>query len=295
MNPSTLEERYCFYAEEKCSSARFTHTFGFDSKTLSEVFKRTSFWNKGTVDQFMVVYCVIKRGDDFARLFFGKSENTLRHIMWEVAAPYLYFKLKEFVFHVRILSQITLENLNVATDDMFLPHVKGVIDTTPFPIPKGTNFKANKENYSVHYGMYCWKYLSLVNRVTGKFCFVDGPYRGGIQDPTILNDSNLMNILPQDVYLFADRIFFGPSTQLMSRVYIAYRGDPRQLTDLENAFNYKMNRERVIIEMNNRRWKAYTYSAENPWRHSSAEHYCMVMISAGTVNIDLEYHPLFAE
>lgn len=122
----------------------------------------------------------------------------------------------------------------------------------------------------------------------GSICCVHGPYKGSDHDLSIFKDSGVLDVFPEDVCFFADRIYHEFSPQ-MERVYIAYRG-PK--TQEEREFNDAFGYERSIIENLFHRLKCNRNCFHLPWRHDPDKHQLMVAVMANMINVDIALHPL---
>jgi len=174
----------------------------------------------------------------------------------------------------------TLIEENIATASF-------IIDTTPIRIPKQGNFNTRKVDFSPHYGCYCWKYQIIIDRFIGKAVSVLGPYHGSANDATILVDSGIMETVPNEMKILADRIYYKPNDEMFQqRIYIGYRRP--KLTQQELDFNRSLAQERILIENFFARLKSYKNVFAKVWYHGPYKHSIIMYIAVSLVNIEIK-------
>jgi hypothetical protein len=279
---------YEFYFFEKCDHRRFGRAFGFHVETLTYAYNKTEFWNCGPIEEFCYFFAFVKNDNNLLHNNFRVGETLFYRKVWKTLAwlNETLEEVKQFSinFQVKILNCVDQEEFDA------FPNALCIIDTIPFEVPRFTNFRMSKINYSVHSGMYCWKYQIIVNRSNGVACSVLGPYNGSISDETILIKSQIIDLFPRNVQFFADKIYFGPYLKSLERVFIPYRGN---LTTEEIKFNKSFGNARVIVENWNQRLKNYNSIFEKPWRHNEDRHCQTINVLSNLINIELNHgHPL---
>jgi len=93
----------------------------------------------------------------------------------------------------------------------------------------------------------------------GIFCWFTTPDPGSTHDLTIFREGELLSLLPPRERVLADKAYVGEP-----RVITPYKG--KILTEVQEAFNSKVNRERIVVEQSFGRLKDFS-CLQSRWRH----------------------------
>lgn len=279
MEKSDIEQQikklYSYYFNEKFTFSKFTTAFGFHFDIVIILITKTEFWKYRNLDNLLYFLAFTKNDSSILHNLFKIGKRTFQSKVWNTV---------EFLF--QNLDEIKLENFKEGkTRFESFPKAVFIMDTTPFQVPKKANFTARKIDYSSHYGIYCWKYQILIGRKNGLCCSVIGPFHGSVQDPEILENSEILNYIP-GLQILADRIYIGKDKPSLKNVLIGYRS-PKSLE--EKQFNQGFSSERVLIENFNSRLKAYKNICEKTWRYSSDKHSTLVYVLCSLINLEIRH------
>jgi hypothetical protein len=255
------------------SEKKFHEYLGYPLQVLVVVYEKTNFYNCSNIYDFLMLFCFIKSGTNVISTNFGICEKTFMGRIWHVAF-YLFSNLHE----------IKKENWNYLNPkNEFLPNVYLIVDTTPFPVERSTNYYIRAMTRSVHYNMYCYKYQIIATRCLGLIVDIEGPYGGYDQDPDIFLFTKSDQKFPDYIYFFADGIYYGENRNELSNVVIPYRKN-ENINSYTNDINYNISSFRIIIENINHRLKNNKNIFKN-WRYSATKHKWVVFIVANLHNI----------
>ena len=158
-----------------------------------------------------------------------------------------------------------------------------MVDTTKCPIVAP---KEEEWHYLVGSSKFALKYeIGVSFGVSSRIVWVSGPWKGAAADPTILRTSGLLEALPKDEALLADKIYKG----LRHRIIVPRPG--KFLNAEGRAYNFLVYSARQTVERAIRRIKN-SELCRSTWRSSIALHKLCFMAQCKLTNWFLIFEPM---
>lgn len=170
------------------------------------------------------------------------------------------------------------------------PEVAVVIDTFEQRVQRHKERNQADEFYSGKKRQHTLKSQVAVNEISGQFVDVADSVPGPTADITLLQHSDLLNRLPDQVGALGDLAYIGIDKLHPDGLAAAPRrkprGKPRPAED--SAYNTAFSRRRIIVEHSIGRLRRYEAVTQTD-RHHRQLHTQRVVASAGLVNRQLQH------
>jgi transposase len=177
--------------------------------------------------------------------------------------------------------------------DLFLPDVGSIVDTSEFPIPTPPTKPYRLRYYGGRKKRYCFKYQFWVSFPHGRILSVWGPFPGATADATIFN-ATIPNLLGPGELVLGDKGYQGcPHTISPIKQPRRTRANPSPvLSPWQWEYNLRLRQRRVHVERTIGRIKRFGIFC-SPFRHPLEKHHLVMTVVTKIVNLELQTEPLF--
>lgn len=235
-------------------------------------------------------------------LYYFKTYSPLKQIslFFKASPTYIADVLKKMIslFRPVLESEFIVKYRSLSIDEPFsdFPVVKLVIDCTVQEIPRYSNsFKDNKIFFSNKHKKYCLKRESA-HIINGMCVFISKPYPGSRHDFNVFKDMLpyykeflKKNDAEDDFFsVMVDKGYEGIKKYLPAE--IPYKG--KNITSIENKYNKKLARERIIVENFYGRCKTLWKIAREKYRGELEDYENINTIAIALTNFHLNNNPL---
>lgn len=279
-----LEILYEEIFNHKYSSQNFIEKFGRQIEVINKINQLINFEKIYPLINLLMWFSFAHNKQKTNSVWFNLCDKSFMSKV-NLTTDYLFKKL----------NNIKLNQIKNQQNYTFLSDALGIVDCTPFKIPKPSNlsYEESKQYWCDHYYCYCWKFQLIVRRNDGYILHVSLPFPGSISDIEIFRYTNIFKYLDKSIKLMGDTGYLCSKSdpELAKRLYCPYKGSEK--TDIEKEANQIYSSIREIIEHTNERIHEFKIIPKNdPIKMNDDKRFQLFWIICNIHNISLEFIPV---
>jgi len=199
-------------------------------------------------NQFFLTLCRIKRGFETKELahFYGVTKSSVSKIFITWCS----------LIHAELPTLFPMPSLERVVGYLpdhirqKYPNLYGILDCTEFKIETPSSLVAQSSTYSTYKSNNTFKVLYLTS-ATGMILYVSDSYSGKTSDKEIVNQSKVLDLIPEGSHILVDRGFEITNECSVRGITVdipAFLGPRQQLTSEETWLTEKIANIRIHVE-----------------------------------------------